>query len=466
MMKAIDTHFDGQKAFSYVEHMTQAIGPRLTGSEGEHQAARYIQAMFKSFGLKARLQEFDVETFDVESRKFQVEINGTWREIPIQPIGLSGSTPKNGFTAELHYAECGQPEYFTPEMEGKIVLICGGVGEKHRYQLLQHKPRAIIFIEAGLTPEPMRVNLREEALEAYKGIPLGRITHLDGLDIVKSKAKRGKLKMINTSRQSHCYNVIGELKGTDSADEIVVVCGHYDTSRNITGASDNAGGTAIVMELARVLAQSPSRRTVRFIAFAGEETGLQGSRHYAEALVKKAKAEKKKKTFDEKLDKTELDRHVLVYNIDVHGCVLGTNSFNYSGQDDLASLVRLLSKEVGIPANISKGPMSSDGSVLAAEGVPALQFARHGGTTGYLHSTLDEIKYLSPEALAQAGVFSEVLLRRHVTEAVSMPVPREIPDDQTEALKRFKMPAKKETKSTKSTSRKRPATKKATRKRR
>jgi hypothetical protein len=63
-------------------------------------------------------------------------------------------------------------------------------------------------------------------------------------------------------------------------------------------------------------------------------------------------------------------------------------------------------------------------------------------------------------------VFSEVLLRRHVTEAVSMPVPREIPDDQTEALKRFKMPAKKETKSTKSTSRKRPATKKATRKRR
>ncbi len=437
------TQFSGKKAFEYVHHMTENIGPRLTGTPGEHKAAAYIAQQFRSWGLKTKFQEFDVETFDCEKHKFQVQINGKWKDIHIQPIGLSGSTPERGMTAELYYAEYGQPEYFSPKMEGKIVLVCGRVHPENRYKFLRFKPKAVVFIESHLTDEPMRVNLREDSLEAYKDIPLGRITHLDGLEIVKSGATKAKLLMRNTSHKSHCKNVISELKGTEYPDEIITVCGHYDTSRDIPGASDNAGGTAIMMELGRVLAKSGSKRTLRFVAFAGEETGLQGSRHYAGELLKKSEAEKKRKNFNPKLDKTELDKHMLVYNVDVHGCILGQNNFMFSGEEDLGALVRLLSKELGIPVEVSKGAMSSDGSVLAAEGVPAIQFARNGGTSGYLHSTLDNIKYLSPEALELAGVFSEVLLRRYVTDAYALPVARSVPEDQHKGLKPFKRPENK-----------------------
>jgi aminopeptidase YwaD len=440
MSKTNTTQFSGNKAFEHVSYMAEKIGPRLTGTAGEHAAAKYIAEQFRSFGLKTKFQEFDVETFDCDAHELKVQINGKWKEIPIQPVGLSGSTPVKGMTGELYYAEYGQPEYFSPEMEGKIVLVCGRVHPQNRYKFLRHKPKAVIFIESHLTEEPMRVNLREESLEAYGHIPLGRITHLDGLEIVKHNATKAKLIMRNTAHKSHCKNVIGELKGTDHPDEIITICGHYDTSRDISGASDNAGGTAIMMELGRVLAKAGSKRTLRFVAFAGEETGLQGSRHYAGALVKKAETEKKRKSFNDKLDKTELDKHMLVYNVDVHGCILGQNNFMYSGEEDLGALVRLLSKELGIPVEVGKGAMSSDGSVLAAEGVPAIQFARNGGTSGFLHSTLDDIKYLSPDALENAGVFSEVLLRRYVTDAYALPTGRSIPEDQHKGLKTFKKP--------------------------
>ena len=440
MSQTNTTQFSGKKAFEHVSYMAEKIGPRLTGTAGEHAAAKYIADQFRSFGLKAKFQEFDVDTFDCDAHVFKVQINGTWKEIPIQPIGLSGSTSVAGMTGELYYAEYGQPEYFSPEMEGKIVLICGRVHPQNRYKFLRFKPKAVVFIESHLTEEPMRVNLREESLEAYKNIPLGRITHLDGLEIVKAGATKAKLIMRNTAHKSHCKNVIGEVKGTTYPDEIITICGHYDTSRDISGASDNAGGTAIMMELGRVLAKSGSKRTLRFVAFAGEETGLQGSRNYAGELVKKSEAQKKRKSFNDKLDKTDLDKHVLVYNVDVHGCILGQNNFMFSGEEDLGALVRLLSKELGIPVEVSKGAMSSDGSVLAAEGVPAIQFARNGGTSGFLHSTLDDIKYLSADALENAGVFSEVLLRRYVTDAYALPVARTIPEDQQKGLKTFKKP--------------------------
>jgi Zn-dependent M28 family amino/carboxypeptidase len=86
-------------------------------------------------------------------------------------------------------------------------------------------------------------------------------------------------------------NVIGLIRGTDPAlrDTYVLVTAHYDHlgvrgsgegARIYNGANDNASGVAGIIEIARALAQDPPRRSVAFIAFYGEETGFQGSRHY------------------------------------------------------------------------------------------------------------------------------------------------------------------------------------------
>ncbi len=431
--------FDGKKAMAHVEHLAVTIGPRFTGTAGEHKAADYIAKTFKSFKLATKLQKFTVDTFDSPKCSLKVLDGKKWRDIAIEPIGMSGSTPAKGFTGEFYYAESGEAEYFSDEMTGKIVLVCGNIGEANRYKFLAYKPKALIIIEGGMGVRPLRMNIRDEALKAYGKLPMGRILHLDGVDIVNKNITKAKLTIVNTRRKSHSSNVIGELKGTDFPDEVVVICGHYDTSRGVPGALDNAAGTALVMELARVLALQGSKRTLRFIAFAAEETGLVGSKHYATELLKADKRQKAAKGFNDKADKTELTRHVLTYNIDVHGAIIGRHGFSFSGHEDIGAAVRLLAKEIGMVASASVGPMSSDGSPLAAIGIPALQFARGGGTGGYLHSPGDDIRLVSAGALEKAGVFSEILLRRYITQAVAMPFPREIPEDQKKKLAMYKV---------------------------
>jgi hypothetical protein len=81
-------------------------------------------------------------------------------------------------------------------------------------------------------------------------------------------------------------NVIAEIPGTDRADEIVILGAHFDSWHSGSGATDNAAGSAVVMEAARALkayydqrGAGPSR-TIRFALWSGEEQGLLGSRAY------------------------------------------------------------------------------------------------------------------------------------------------------------------------------------------
>ena len=78
------------------------------------------------------------------------------------------------------------------------------------------------------------------------------------------------------------FNVIGEITGTDKASEVVMLGAHFDSWHGGTGATDNAAGSAVMMEAMRILKQSglPLRRTVRIALWGGEEQGLLGSRAY------------------------------------------------------------------------------------------------------------------------------------------------------------------------------------------
>ena len=78
------------------------------------------------------------------------------------------------------------------------------------------------------------------------------------------------------------FNVIAEIPGSDKADEIVMLGAHFDSWHGGTGATDNAAGSAVMMEAMRILKQSgvKLRRTVRLGLWGGEEQGLLGSRAY------------------------------------------------------------------------------------------------------------------------------------------------------------------------------------------
>jgi Zn-dependent M28 family amino/carboxypeptidase len=78
------------------------------------------------------------------------------------------------------------------------------------------------------------------------------------------------------------FNVVGEIVGSDRADELVMIGAHFDSWHGGTGATDNAAGSAVMMEAMRILKATgvPLRRTVRVALWTGEENGLLGSRAY------------------------------------------------------------------------------------------------------------------------------------------------------------------------------------------
>jgi hypothetical protein len=81
------------------------------------------------------------------------------------------------------------------------------------------------------------------------------------------------------------FNIVGELPGTDKADEVVMIGAHFDSWHTGTGATDNAAGSAVMMEAMRLLKVSgvKLRRTVRIGLWGGEEQGLLGSKEYIKA---------------------------------------------------------------------------------------------------------------------------------------------------------------------------------------
>jgi hypothetical protein len=78
------------------------------------------------------------------------------------------------------------------------------------------------------------------------------------------------------------YNTVGEIRGSDKPDEFVILCAHLDSWDLAQGTTDNGTGSAVVLEAARILARSgvTPKRTIRFCLFTGEEQGLHGSREY------------------------------------------------------------------------------------------------------------------------------------------------------------------------------------------
>lgn len=108
----------------------------------------------------------------------------------------------------------------------------------------------------------------------------GRITRIlnDGTDVTL------EFNIVNRTypEGATSYNTIGEIRGTDKADEVIMLGGHLDSWHAATGATDNAIGCAIMMEAARILKalNVKPRRTIRVALWSGEEQGLLGSQAY------------------------------------------------------------------------------------------------------------------------------------------------------------------------------------------
>lgn len=432
----METLFNGQRAFEHLRKLTVELGHRLAGSDKEKEAASYVKSELDKYGLKTSFQSFPVTTYQPKLSRLEV-LEPKLGEVPCELVGLSSPTQAEGILGEANFVETGDEQYLVGNLKGKVLLVIGPVRYRKYANLMKTKPAGIVIIEPQIGKPPSRVDILPEWREKFGSVPMTRISLEDGLRLVKESVKVVRMAVLFSEKKTRSANVIGELKGKKVPEEIVLMGSHYDSSPGVQGASDNAGGTALMLELARVLTANGSTRTIRFVAWGAEELFLRGSLHYSQNLKERDELEQKKKHFKESGNLTELHHHRLCINLDVHGGILGTNQALVLGPQDLASSVRLLSKEIGPAIEISEEAHSSDSTALSRVGIPSLSFTRKGGTTEYLHTPLDSIEYLDANHLEMYGVFIEVWTKRYVASSLSFPFERTIPESQQKKIEDY-----------------------------
>jgi len=189
------------------------------------------------------------------------------------------------------------------------------------------------------------------------------------------------------SALSTSQNVIGTLVGTDPAQGIVYMGGHYDSVAFAPGANDDASGVAGTLEAARVLATNGHRTkaTLKFIAFGAEETGLNGSFEYVAANEAEVTAMG--------LGMVNLDMIGVGDTLSI-GTLDGanTNFRDYTGAK--ATAMRM-------PWQFFTAGTNSDHTYFAQVGVPASFLSQ--GPDPYYHTSQDTLDKIQPATLEANG---------------------------------------------------------------
>jgi Zn-dependent M28 family amino/carboxypeptidase len=197
------------------------------------------------------------------------------------------------------------------------------------------------------------------------------------------------------------YNTIGEIPGTDKADEVVMLGGHLDSWHGGTGATDNAIGCSIMMEAARLIQFSrvKPRRTIRVALWSGEEEGLLGSLAYVKAHLGSAE--------DPKPEFAKLDAY---FNIDSGtGRVRGGTVF---GPPEAAALLRPVFAQfaewgvAGVTTTTSRVVSGTDSTSFNNAGLPGIGLQQDPIEYNSMthHTNLDTYERIVSEDVKEAAV--------------------------------------------------------------
>ncbi len=377
---------------------------RFTGSRGEDEARKIILEELTEHGYNPTLEEFNVKVYDVHRLELRV-ISPFKAEIQASPIGFSGET--GGVEGRLAYIE-NSDRILLPEENGWIGLATGRPSAEN-WRLLARRAAGLIIAEGTPYRALSRVAVPWEWRERYGSLPAVYVSYRDAVRLLD--AERVFLALEQTYRDVTSYNIYAEKSGYKYPDEIVLVTAHYDSVLGVPGATDNAGGVALLLTLAKSLSGQRLKRSVRFVFFGAEELGLRGSLAYVDK------------------HKDELKKVVLVVNLDVHGGALGSSAAIVSGSKTLRNYVESKAKEVGVNLNVSEDVMSSDStSFVWKGGVPAVNFYRSSGSGADIHTERDSTEHLHPVAFKVIGEFTLKFLV-DLLNSEELPFDREIPEE-------------------------------------
>src|SRR5213596_3089507 len=301
-------------SYKQVAHLANNIGPRLSGSTQAAKAVEYIASQLKAIGCEVQLEKAMVPHWvrgeeTAALVQFSGQADKTVQKIVLCALGASVATPADGIIAEVVVANNFDELKALPrdKVAGKIVLFNysfdkqmaaeGRGGEAYGEAVVyrgdgpsaaarQGAVACLIRSVGGADYRLPHTGQTKYADDALK-IPAGAVTAEDA-DLIVDLVRQGpvKIKLILTPQQLadvESANVIGDIKGSEHPEQVIIVSGHLDSWDLGTGAIDDATGVGVSMEAANLIQNIhlKPKRTIRAIAWMNEENGSAGSKQYA-----------------------------------------------------------------------------------------------------------------------------------------------------------------------------------------
>src|SRR5215470_7957739 len=301
-------------AYRQVAHLSNNIGPRLSGSAQAIKAVDYVASELKALGCEVHLEKVMVPHWvrgeeTAALVQFPGQAPNTTQKVVLCALGGSVATPNDGIEAEVFVAKNFDELKSMPreKVAGKIVLFNypfdkqmaaqGRAGESYGEAVAyrSHGPSAatrqgaiacLIRSVGGADYRLPHTGMTEYARDAPK-IPAGAVTAEDA-DLIANLVPQGpvKMKLVLTPQtlpDVESANVIGDIKGSEHPEQVVIVSGHLDSWDLGTGAIDDGAGVAVSMEAANLIQKLhlKPKRTIRVVAWLNEENGEAGSKQYA-----------------------------------------------------------------------------------------------------------------------------------------------------------------------------------------
>ena len=387
-------------AWRRLAELTDTFGHRLSGSDSLERAIDWAVAAMKTDGLENVRKEPVMVPRWVRGRESLELLAPIHESLPMLGLGNSTGTPATGIEADVVVVrDFDDLSARGPAVKGKIVLFnvpFTNYGATVLYRSSGPSRAAALGAVAALVRSVGPNGLRTPHTGATQyaagtpQIPAAALTAEDA-DRFQRLQDRGVAIRVRLSMEAHfeadrqSYNVVGELRGRERPQEIVLVGGHFDSWDVGAGASDDGGGCVATWEALRLIQKHglKPRRTIRVVLFTNEENGGRGGAGYRDA------------------HQAELADHVLLLESD--GGVFNPAGFGFTGPDparrtvtSIASLLKALGAD---PVLASGGGADIEPSGRAAN-IPMMSHVVSGDYFLIHHTPADTIVRITPKQIA------------------------------------------------------------------
>jgi Zn-dependent M28 family amino/carboxypeptidase len=401
--------------------LADEIGSRFPGTHSEKQAQKYLFNKLREYGYEnSRIVPFNYYGW----KRGPVVLKMTEPVIrEFKAISLAMS-PGGTVEAEIVNLGTGSPNEFMAidpsDVKGKIVLCSSATSPEgkrvHRRTKYGYavKYGAIGFIFMNHNPGQLAPtgSLRPSYRMGGEILGIGVSLETGSLMLRLAKDKSIKVRISDKSKvvpNSESANILAELPG--KTDEWIVVGGHYDGHDIAQGAMDNLSGTAVILELARVMKpyEGKFKRGIRFICFGCEEIGVTGSTCYVA----------------DHLD--QMKNTAIMVNLELGGLAYTDGmkhaAFTVYQPPEMKHWIKEFLEEVFYPTSISVGmSAASDHWPFVMQGVPSIYMHEEPSMRqivqgrGWGHTTADYMDKVDPRNLQEGTMLMARLLLRLATK--------------------------------------------------